>query len=1061
MTLAQYTFLPWLRRGIANHITAPAGPGASRARLSVTMDVKSDVAQTPVPPKDVFLVGPGDIANLMKEQVIKTEPRPDVADFEPNYLAAIEFYDEDFPWRNTPMAPDASHRLPPWLFLILLKDTEFMRATTAEVDTVSLTAEARHEDIFPVVGEEWAWAHVHFNAALPGADASPDLVTLQRTLDGDPDTGYARLICPRQLEANTRYSAFLVPTFEVGRLAGLGVKVADTDDGSRRSWETADNLFPVFYDWSFRTGVGGDFESLVRALVPRDMDPRVGIRDMDISHPGYGVPTAANPPDDAVGLEGALLAPTTVRKGLVDTSDFVPQIEPILNAPAEALAAGEVDPVVQPPIYGCWPAQVDRVSSTADPAGWVNTLNLDPRYRAAAGLGARVIRKNQESYMRTAWQQIGDVINVNVKIRRIQLATKAAFGAYTHTMKALPPERANVLMAPTFAKILGSPITLHALVNASRTPRAAFSPAMRKLLRPRGPVSTRFLSATASRDAVASMVSGINDGSLSAAPPRPPTWGATLEATTAEIAPPAVVGWLARYWLWILLLLVVAVVLVAVFAPTVVALVVAGVAGAAAIAGVAAVVSTRPEAAVADMLSPQGLTPEAILAAPPLTSFALDSIAAGTLSPSSAPAPQVPIVAGDARAADDMRRALIDFHAAMAIRVPEPPARPALDLALVHTKAIAAIEPHVAFKKRFAPLLRVGDTDVADLARYPGRKGMDLDLLREVMDFPDIKQPSYEPLSKISDEYFVPNLNLIPNNTLSLMRTNQPFIESYLAGLNHEFARELLWREYPTDQQGSPFRQFWDVSTYVDRKGLDAKTLAESLKDIPPIHQWRNTQALGAHNNRDAEGDSSQLVLVIRGDLLKRYPHTFIYAQRAHWGDDTRRNRLVLADETGELYAKKPKDTRLKFPIYKAQVTPDIHFIGFDLTIEEARGDPRLAETSAARAAVDADHLGWFFVLQEMVGEPRFGLDVNVPVEPDTTNCWDNLSWKNLDLTGGQMISVAAPFTSQPDGPDLGVQWNSNAADMAFILYQDPVMCAVHATKMLQNLKTEGADANT
>ena len=35
-----------------------------------------------------------------------------------------------------------------------------------------------------------------------------------------------------------------------------------------------------------------------------------------------------------------------------------------------------------------------------------------------------------------------------------------------------------------------------------------------------------------------------------------------------------------------------------------------------------------------------------------------------------------------------------------------------------------------------------------------------------------------------------------------------------MVGLNHEFARELLWREYPTDQRGSYFRQFWDVSGY-------------------------------------------------------------------------------------------------------------------------------------------------------------------------------------------------------------------------------------------------------
>ena len=34
MALANYTFLPWLRRGIANQIETAAGAGASRARLS-------------------------------------------------------------------------------------------------------------------------------------------------------------------------------------------------------------------------------------------------------------------------------------------------------------------------------------------------------------------------------------------------------------------------------------------------------------------------------------------------------------------------------------------------------------------------------------------------------------------------------------------------------------------------------------------------------------------------------------------------------------------------------------------------------------------------------------------------------------------------------------------------------------------------------------------------------------------------------------------------------------------------------------------------------------------
>ena len=66
-----------------------------------------------------------------------------------------------------------------------------------------------------------------------------------------------------------------------------------------------------------------------------------------------------------------------------------------------------------------------------------------------------------------------------------------------------------------------------------------------------------------------------------------------------------------------------------------------------------------------------------------------------------------------------------------------------------------------------------------------------------------------------------------------------------MVGLNHEFARELLWREYPTDQRGSYFRQFWDVRGVFDVEGLDAEALKEKLHDIPELHRWPPTSTLG------------------------------------------------------------------------------------------------------------------------------------------------------------------------------------------------------------------------
>jgi hypothetical protein len=95
------------------------------------------------------------------------------------------------------------------------------------------------------------------------------------------------------------------------------------------------------------------------------------------------------------------------------------------------------------------------------------------------------------------------------------------------------------------------------------------------------------------------------------------------------------------------------------------------------------------------------------------------------------------------------------------------------------------------------------------------------------MAYPVIDQPMYEPLRDLGADYFLPRADLIPSNTVTLLETNQRFIEAYLAGVNHEFARELLWREYPTDQRGTPFRQFWDARCALNVDGLPESEFRE------------------------------------------------------------------------------------------------------------------------------------------------------------------------------------------------------------------------------------------
>ena len=664
-----------------------------------------------------------------------------------------------------------------------------------------------------------------------------------------------------------------------------------------------------------------------------------------------------------------------------------------------------------PPIYGCWQARVERVNTPGADATWVNELNLDPRYRAAAGLGARIIRAHQEEFVRSAWAQIGDVLSVNRKIRRAQLAIKAASALYAKSVSPLPPERAMALLSPTLPKIRGGTVTLAAAVRASVVPRATLSPAMAKQLRPRGRIARSLFPLPARGTALDGVVAGLTQGKISPAPPRPAPGGATVENVSQAVLQPAT-------------------------SP-----------------GVASGPTPIQLQTVVELLSQSGLTPAAVASLPPQPQFRFTGAPEDfTLPPGTRAKTGHQFVPGDSPSAADLRSALTDFHDALSIHVEPVPPKPLLNLSPLHAQVLAATEPQAAFSTRFGQLLRFGATDVLSYAQNRYSTGSAADpAWPEVMAYPDIKDPMSRPLVDLSSEYLLPNLRLIPNNTISLLKSNQAFIESYLVGLNHEFARELLWQEYPTDQQGSYFRQFWDVSSFVDQQGRDPQTLTEALKDIPPLHHWDSGSALGSHDQRDPQNPDGPIVLVLRGDLLKRYPNTFIYAQKAAWGTGAQINRLVLTDPTGQLFDSSPQDPRLRFPLYKATIAPDIYLIGFDLSLDEIRGDPRLEETATARAMV-GDNLGWFFVLQQAVGEPRFGLDTAAPIDPSPV-IWDNLSWANLDVAVGSSIDVAKPFVSSPGGTnDGGLAWASNAADMASIFYQEPVMVAIHGREMLKNL---------
>src|SRR5271166_5622245 len=218
-SLGRYHFEAWARRGIGASLNNPdTGSLPARASLKVQLflDVQGGSAPNPVQPPatTVSLYGPGDVVAVDPRMVIRTEPRQFTVNFEPNYLCGIEFDTPDFPWLFTPAAPNGD-QLHPWLALIVLKrGTEFSVPSTAPnpLPTIIVNTMSALQDL----STSWNWAHVQ----ISGDNSLTD------TLAATPGNAISRLLCPRRLDPETPYSAFLVPAFQNGLQAGLGQDVS-------------------------------------------------------------------------------------------------------------------------------------------------------------------------------------------------------------------------------------------------------------------------------------------------------------------------------------------------------------------------------------------------------------------------------------------------------------------------------------------------------------------------------------------------------------------------------------------------------------------------------------------------------------------------------------------------------------------------------------------------------------------------------------------------------------------------------------------------------------------
>ena len=605
------------------------------------------------------------------------------------------------------------------------------------------------------------------------------------------------------------------------------------------------------------------------------------------------------------------------------------------------------DPVVVPPIYGRWQAAVASVNRAA--SGWVNDLNLDPRNRTPAGLGTEVVQSEQTQLMASAWQQVEGVLQANDMLRQAQLARSATQQLYRQHIQPAQTETLFNFTAPLHSKLLTSPTTVTAQLRASRVPPRMFSGAFRKVAR-----LPRRLGLA--QNGASTLLSRVNSGAIMIVPPIQPPGGMVSIDQISNQAAPSWAENVVKWWKWILIGLIVLL--------AVIVLIVAFTAGWAAALGVAIACiviaagvwnylkNTIAGAEAATQVQFANFTTTTVMQVPPRPGFQV--MAAGAPLPSSSAA------GADSAQAAAFRSATSQLFGNYQALPVNPGPLPSLDLPTLQSTIVKRIDPVTTIPARIQGLLTLA----------PNLTWQPLDPLEPIMAAPAFPQPMYAPLRDLSQSYLLPGVDQIPPNTMGLLQSNHSFIEAYMVGLNSEMGSELLWFGYPTDQRGSYFRQFWDVSAYVPQPGdpTDPTQLAELLKDIPPINTWPLSTALGQHPNR-SDIVKNNLVLLVRGELFKRYPNAIVYAGKAKRNPD----RTLVLDDSDERY-----------PIFRGTLSPDMTFLGFNLSAADARGGTPTSPD------------GFFFVFQEQPSEPRFGLEPTPDISP--VPHWADLAWTNFAL---------------------------------------------------------------
>jgi hypothetical protein len=606
---------------------------------------------------------------------------------------------------------------------------------------------------------------------------------------------------------------------------------------------------------------------------------------------------------------------------------------------------------VAPPLYGgrhrnrdrLMPPQVEGEPQRDD---WVSRLNSAAPTRIAAGLGAEYVRANQEDLMARAWEQVGAVREAN-RLRAIaELATDVAETVHRRHVRSLTPGELVGFCAPAAPRIrmAGGP-TLAMEVAVSPLPDAAASATFARMLRPAGAL------ARTTGTGLDAIVAGGLRGSVHVPDPKPVL--ARLSVGVAEVAGTEVAT--------------------------------ATAAARSAVDTTAAARQVVLSAAVAEVAQVNGLGEAAATVRGTMTG--IGGLEAESVQTADLRALRVALAPQLTEAAQTMTGLATTTLAAA------PDGRVIgnlgvqIDAGDLRGQLVAALQPGDRIARRLASRVVI-----------PPR--LDRPGFEPVMAYPTFPVPTALALLATDPEWFLPGVGIFPGNRVTLLQSNGLFIESYLAGLNHEMMRELRWREYPTDLRGTPFNRFWPRP--------------DGEPDVPPMHRWGFR--LGDNLTLPDEGIS---VLLVRGEVIRRFPDLVVAAAPAVSPTAGQHRPMPDADpDTWQL------------PLFIIRIDDSTAAYAFKVAPEQL-------------SAPGAE--GWFFVFQEHSYRIRFGFDRSATAE---FNTWNDLAWPMVPTDGRGFAHAAGALKPPPDNP-RGAKWGTDAADMARITLQKPLRVGIHASTLV------------